>query len=213
MTQRIAVLGVILIALCVSDAIAGPPEWAPRVDEKDWEAKDTIALPVWLRLGACFGEYERGEEEEWPDSGRQFPPMDLSGVQFQISIIPLTFNLNENTSVAADLPLLLAAHYMREKKREEKGTHDEWLLVGQLIPGLRLFASVSPHMAVSPYVGVGGGAVRDVGGSDEFDMVLSARLGCDLLFRDRLGVGLGLIVSDAGEDDYSHVTISFAIRP
>lgn len=173
----------LLILLVSAGSVLADRPWAPGVSGAKTHTGSTNFPAVWLRFGPSFTSTNAKRVDEGKLGDASMLGLDLEG-----GIRPFTSQLSPKASLSLDVPLVVSVL----QGIITQGDQTSIVLLGRLIPTVRLTVTLPSGIMVAPYVGLGAGTELSISGfpAADFQLVKVWRLGGDVMLSKTFGLGL-----------------------
>lgn len=146
--------------------------------------KRSETAPIWFSCGLSIGSWNSLGEGD-------FLGKTMIGMSVAMDMRPLKAAPDAELQWSVGLPFVITAH-------QREFSLGGFMLSAQMIPTARVTFQTGSELAISPYVGFGGGVMFHIAEeltSNVFDAVYSFRLGADLMFSEAMGFQLNYTLS------------------
>lgn len=174
--------------------------WAKGAEVRS--TNDSSQLPpLWLRFGVSLTSTNSDRIEQ---AGVR--RVSFKGVGLEAGIRPLSHPLSENVQISLEVPLAISA-----LEGKYYGETSSGVLLGRIIPTVRMSLKLRNGKEIQPYVGFGAGSNLWIGGGgSDFGLVTAIRMGSDLMLTQKFGVGVMYTLNSLGGNrSYTIETITY----
>jgi len=184
------VLILLALGLFAVGSVHAERQWAPGISGK--KNRSSGSSNLWLRFGPSYGSF-----------GDSPFDMTMLGLKMEFGLRPIKAAEGAKYQWSIELPFEISGF-------EHELDFDNFMLMGQLMPTVRVDFPTTSGKVISPYLGYGGGLFVFLSGfefADDFNRIMTFRFGCDVMLNKSMGMGfhysLGSIKTTVSYYDFS----------